>query len=97
MMVNDPTCGMEVNTTKAKKKGLVLRKDKETFYFCSKDCLGKFKVDSNSIPTKCAKCMKECDLEKTLWKIKHKGKFYCFCCKNCKHDFQEKEFGEIIY
>lgn len=96
-MAKDPVCGMEIDETNAKKKKLMLTKGKEKLYFCSKDCLSKFQTDPSYEPTKCAKCMKKCDLKKTKWKIKHKGKVYCFCCKNCKHDFQMKKFGEILY
>lgn len=93
----DPVCEMEVDVKKAKKEKLVLKKDGETLYFCCKDCLDKFKKDPTYTSIKCAECMKECNLEETLWKIKHKGKIYCFHSEKCKKNFQKKHFGGVIY
>jgi len=58
-MVKDPSCGMDVNPITAKFK---VRKDNQTFYFCSKGCLDKFSQVSAKavIPIKgmhCASCV----------------------------------------
>jgi len=41
IMAIDPICGMKVDETKAKKKGLVVDGDKPV-YFCSEDCKNKY-------------------------------------------------------
>tara|TARA_Y100000310_G_C20704257_1_gene833422 strand:+ start:24925 stop:25542 length:618 start_codon:yes stop_codon:yes gene_type:complete len=41
-MVKDPICGMDVNISHAKKKGLVIKKNNQEVYFCSKSCKEKF-------------------------------------------------------
>ena len=42
MNKKDPICGMEVDEKEAKEKGLVVKDDKATHYFCSEDCKKKF-------------------------------------------------------
>src|SRR5574341_2091693 len=59
-MVKDPSCRMEVNPITAK---FSVKKDGETFYFCSRDCLDKFehKTTKAIIPISgmhCASCVK---------------------------------------
>ncbi len=46
---------------------------------------------------KCANCGKVCDLEESIYKIKHKGKIYCFHSEECKNKFQMEKFGEIVH
>jgi len=92
-----PKCEMEVDAKKAKENGLTLKRMGEISYFCSKDCLEKFKKNPINLPEKCAKCMKKCSLEETTWKIKHKGILYCFCSEKCKKEFQKKQFGHVVY
>ena len=41
----DPVCGMSVNPEKAKEKGLVINDEN---FFCSKQCLNKFKGKKES-------------------------------------------------
>ena len=38
----DPVCGMEVDEKEAKEKGLIVKDEKGTHYFCSEDCKKKF-------------------------------------------------------
>jgi len=42
MKVKDPVCGMEVDSEEAEKKGLFIKKDGKTNYFCSEKCKSKF-------------------------------------------------------
>jgi len=65
-MVKDPSCGMEVNPITAK---FSAKKNGETFYFCSQECLDKFKhlTVKAIIPVSgmhCASCVKT--IEKAL-------------------------------
>lgn len=46
---------------------------------------------------KCADCRNKCDLKGTIYKIKHKGRVYCFCSEACKNKFQKSHFGGILY
>lgn len=81
---------MEINAGEAEKKELVVEVNGEKFYFCSEDCLEKFKKEPLYTPTKCAECMKKCDLKKTIWKINHEEVLYCFDSEKCKNEFQKK-------
>ena len=42
-MAKDPICGMEVDSEKAKKKGLFFEQSGKINYFCSENCVDKFK------------------------------------------------------
>ncbi|MBI2661831.1 hypothetical protein HYX11_00035 [Candidatus Woesearchaeota archaeon] len=93
----DSCCGMKVDEKKADKENLVVVQNKEKFYFCSKKCKEDFIQKSHPYPDHCAECMKQCNLTKTIWKIKHKGALYCFDSEKCKEKFQKKRFGEVLY
>ena len=41
-MAKDPVCGMDVDEKKAEKNNLVITKNGTKYYFCSKNCKGKF-------------------------------------------------------
>lgn len=45
----------------------------------------------------CDECGKVCDLEETVYKIRHEGRVHCFDSLECKNAFQMKEFGSILY
>ena len=58
-MVNDPSCGMDVNPITAKFQS---KKGNETFYFCSKDCKDKFDGEKSKtiipiVGMRCASCV----------------------------------------
>lgn len=59
------------------------------------DCCAKKHIEPDH--EQCNNCGKTCDLEKTIYKIKHKDKVYCFDSLECKNEFQKKQFGEILY
>mgnify|MGYP001563561441 CR=1 FL=1 len=41
-MAKDPICGMEVNESTARKKGLFFKMDNVEYFFCSRGCKEKF-------------------------------------------------------
>lgn len=51
----------------------------------------------NDLQAKCSYCGKSCDLKTTVFKIKHKDEIYCFDTDACRHKFQMKHFGQILY
>lgn len=46
-MAKDPICGMKVNEKEARKKGLISKKGKTVYYFCSKKCKDEFTHGKN--------------------------------------------------
>ncbi len=48
----DPTCGMEVDQSKAKAAGLIVQYGGRTYYFCSDDCKAKFQKDAAKYASK---------------------------------------------
>jgi YHS domain-containing protein len=86
---------MEVDEKEAKKKNMVVKMHGNEFFFCCDKCKKEFLDNPTVYPDHCAYCMNKCDLSQTIWKIKHKDVIYCFCSKECKEEFESKQFGKV--
>jgi P-type Cu+ transporter len=49
VLATDPICGMSVDRSKARLKGLSLEHDGATYYFCGPGCRDKFEVRARGL------------------------------------------------
>jgi len=62
--MRDPICGMKVNEEEA----ISIKYEGETYYFCSRRCLNKFREEHNVTEAECPTC--NVDIEKPFYKNK---------------------------